>query len=60
VVNLGVVGLLDAGVTDKDKGPTRFCLMRFFAVWFQFRSASATLSLKIVGFIVEPFCVTRA
>lgn len=45
----GVVGLLDIGVTEPF-----CCFMCFLAVWCQLRSAAATLSLKIVGFMVEP------
>lgn len=53
----GVVGLLDIGVTLTDP---LFRLICFLAVWCQFRSAVATLSLNMVGFIDEPICVTRA
>lgn len=49
---VGVVPLLDIGVTD----PTRFRLMFLFAVLCQFRSATATLSLNMLAFIVEPIC----
>ncbi|KAJ0854920.1 hypothetical protein HanRHA438_Chr14g0667831 [Helianthus annuus] len=46
------MGLLDIAVTRP--GCFLFCFIFFLAAWRHFRSALATLSLNIVGLIVEP------
>ena len=47
----GVPALLDTGVTALD---CLLCFMCFLAAWCQFLRAFATLSLKMVGFMVDP------
>lgn len=47
-----MAGLLDMGVAVTE--PPLFCFRCFLAVWCQLRRAAATLSLNMVGFMVEP------
>lgn len=53
--NVGVDDLLENGVALLPSECLR-CLTCFLEVWYHFFNAAATLSLKMVGFMVEAIC----